>query len=70
MCHMANDDVACSQYPGLVIPFDHSTEFDCEALINDSFYAGLSHLEESVCLIFLILHRHITFLKFPLKPKV
>nr|ABR53731.1 surface antigen 14 [Eimeria tenella] len=36
-----------SKYPGLVIPSDHSTEFDCEALINDSFYAGLSHLEEN-----------------------
>ncbi|CDJ62199.1 SAG family member [Eimeria necatrix] len=38
--------IADSEYPGLVIPFDHSTEFDCEALIDESFYAGLSHLQE------------------------
>ncbi|CDJ62196.1 SAG family member [Eimeria necatrix] len=35
-----------SPYSGLVITFDHSAEFDCESLINESFTTGLNHLQE------------------------
>lgn len=46
--------VVCAQYAGLVITFDVSKTFDCEALINASFTAGLDHLQKSVCFSFLI----------------
>ncbi|CDJ37177.1 SAG family member (sag13) [Eimeria tenella] len=36
-----------SQYAGLVITFDVSKTFDCEALINASFTAGLDHLQKA-----------------------
>ncbi|CDJ62194.1 SAG family member [Eimeria necatrix] len=35
-----------SKYSGLVITFEHSTTFDCGALIKESFTAGLRHLEQ------------------------
>ncbi|CDJ43264.1 SAG family member (sag21) [Eimeria tenella] len=35
------------KYPGLVIPFPHSTEFDCDALIQATYTAGLDHLKQS-----------------------
>ncbi|CDJ70090.1 SAG family member [Eimeria necatrix] len=34
-------------YPGLVIPFTHSTNFDCDALIQATYTAGLEHLKQS-----------------------
>ncbi|CDJ62191.1 SAG family member [Eimeria necatrix] len=34
-------------YPGLVIPFAYDTKFDCNALIEETYTAGLSHLKES-----------------------
>ncbi|CDJ62192.1 SAG family member [Eimeria necatrix] len=39
-------DANTSKYSGLVITFQHSTAFDCEALIKESFAAGLSHLQQ------------------------
>ncbi|CDJ62188.1 SAG family member [Eimeria necatrix] len=44
-CEAAN--ATASPYSGLVITFDYSTAFDCEALINESFTAGLSHLQQA-----------------------
>ncbi|CDJ62184.1 SAG family member [Eimeria necatrix] len=35
------------EYTGLVIPFEHSTAFDCGSLIQGHFAAGLSHIQES-----------------------
>ncbi|CDJ62193.1 SAG family member [Eimeria necatrix] len=43
----AATNAAASPYSGLVITFDYSTAFDCEALINESFTAGLSHLQQA-----------------------
>ncbi|CDJ43251.1 SAG family member (sag23) [Eimeria tenella] len=34
-------------YPGLVIPFAPSTQFDCNALIQATYTAGLNHLKQS-----------------------
>ncbi|CDJ37171.1 SAG family member (sag15) [Eimeria tenella] len=34
-------------HTGLVIPFEYSTAFDCGALIQGHFAAGLSHIQES-----------------------
>ncbi|CDJ44167.1 SAG family member (sag19) [Eimeria tenella] len=35
------------KYPGLVIPFPHDTEFNCNALIQATYTAGLDHLKQS-----------------------
>ncbi|CDJ43260.1 SAG family member [Eimeria tenella] len=34
-------------YPGLVIPFPHTTDFDCNTLIQATYTAGLDHLKQS-----------------------
>ncbi|CDJ43262.1 SAG family member [Eimeria tenella] len=34
-------------YPGLAIPFAHSTNFECSALIQGTYTAGLSQLKQS-----------------------
>ncbi|CDJ43256.1 hypothetical protein ETH_00008695 [Eimeria tenella] len=34
-------------YPGLVIPFAHDEDFDCNALIQATYTAGLDHLKQS-----------------------
>ncbi|CDJ70087.1 SAG family member [Eimeria necatrix] len=34
-------------YPGLVVPFAHDTEFNCNALIQETYTAGLDHLKPS-----------------------
>ncbi|CDJ43259.1 SAG family member [Eimeria tenella] len=33
-------------YPGLVIPFAHDRDFDCKALIQATYTAGLDHLKQ------------------------
>lgn len=40
------------QYPGLAIPFAHSTNFECSALIQGTYTAGLSQLKQSVVFAF------------------
>ncbi|CDJ62189.1 SAG family member [Eimeria necatrix] len=35
------------KYTGVVIPSAHNTDFDCNALIQATYTAGLPHLEES-----------------------
>ncbi|CDJ70089.1 SAG family member [Eimeria necatrix] len=43
----SGENANAETYPGLVIPFLHSTEFDCDALIQATYTAGLDHLKQS-----------------------
>ncbi|CDJ70086.1 SAG family member [Eimeria necatrix] len=40
-------DADATTYPGLVIPFAPNTEFNCNALIQETYTAGLDHLKQS-----------------------
>ncbi|CDJ43253.1 SAG family member, partial [Eimeria tenella] len=40
-------DADAKTYPGLVIPFTHETQFNCSALIQAAYTAGLNHLKQS-----------------------
>ncbi|CDJ70091.1 SAG family member [Eimeria necatrix] len=40
-------DANATMYPGLVIPFAHDKNFDCNALIQATYTAGLDHLKQS-----------------------
>ncbi|CDJ43265.1 SAG family member (sag20) [Eimeria tenella] len=43
----SGESAKATTYPGLVIPFPHSTNFDCNALIQATYTAGLDHLKQS-----------------------
>ncbi|CDJ43261.1 SAG family member [Eimeria tenella] len=40
-------DANAKKYPGLVIPFAHGDNFECNALIQATYAAGLDHLKQS-----------------------
>ncbi|CDJ62190.1 SAG family member [Eimeria necatrix] len=41
------ESASAKKYPGLVIPFAHDADFDCAALIQETYTAGLSPLKQS-----------------------
>ncbi|CDJ63604.1 SAG family member [Eimeria necatrix] len=43
----SGENADAKTYPGLVIPFAHDKDFDCNALIQATYTAGLEHLKQS-----------------------
>ncbi|CDJ43255.1 SAG family member [Eimeria tenella] len=43
----SGENANAKTYPGLVIPFPHSTDFDCDALVQATYTAGLNYLKKS-----------------------